>query len=1746
MGAVKRKAAAAVALTSMVGGLVALTPGVAAAAVSPDAPVVINEVYGGGGNTNAPYNRDFVELFNKSDVPVDLSGWSIQYTSAAGSFTTANTNRTNLTGTIQPGEHYLVGQAMGAGTTLPSIGETDDSGEIAMSGTAGQVALVDVATSIACSSTTNDTATRCASHPHVVDFVGYGTAAGTGRYAGTGPAPTLSNSTSASRNSSSGNTADNAADFTAGAPTPTSGPAAEPPPPAGDVTIREVQGTGDATPFAGQVVTTRGVVTATYPTGGYRGIVIQEPGTGGPADLSPGAASPAVFVFLGASDFDLKVDDHVEVTGTAGEFSGLTQITADLADVVRLDELAEPVTPTTTASWPATAQQREKLESVLYTPTGAYTVTNTYNTNVFGEVGLAFGTSPLLQPTDVARPGSEGYAQQVADNAARAVTLDDGASVSFTSTGTTPPYISLAEPLRVGAPVTFTEPVVVDFRNGAWKFSPTGWVRPGEEGASFGNTREAAPDLEVTADGLVVGAFNVLNYFTTLGEDTATCTSYNDRQGNPVTVRGGCDQRGAFRAQDFQRQQAKIVTAINTTGADVLGLLEIENSARLGEPADEALGSLVKALNDAAGTTRWDYVRTSADITDSSGSDVITNAIIFDPARVEKVGAARALTRQASPAFRNAREPIGQAFAPVGGGEPFFLVANHFKSKGSGTGDNADQGDGQGASNPDRVAQATALRDWVPTVLPQGVEDAFLVGDFNSYSYEDPMQVFYGAGYTNVNLAVGGNREQSYSFGGQNGSLDHVVANDSAMARITGSDIWTINSPESVALEYSRYNSHETLFYAPDQYRSSDHDPVLVAITAGAAEPVGPVDITLLNINDFHGRIDGNTVRFAGTVEQLRKQYGEANTLFLSAGDNIGASLYASFSQQDQPTIDVLNAMDLAASAIGNHEFDGGRDDLEDRVIGGPGSENAEWPYLAANVYEAGTTTPAFDEYAILDVQGVKVGVIGAVTEETPALVSPSGIASLSFGDPVEAVNRVAAQLTDGDAANGEADVLIAEYHEGAGFGVVEGSTIEEEVADGGVFADIVEKTSAEVAAIFTGHTHKQYAWEYDVPGRPGTKRPILQTGSYGEFIGRITLTVDPVTGEVVRFTQNNQPRTTAANDALIAEFPRVKEVDRITRAAIAKANEIGNVRVATIARDITTAYTNGSYVNGRYTGGTRDDRASESTLSNLIANAFREMLSPEQRGGAEIGVQNPGGVRAELLYGAGTPGEVTVQEAVAVTPFANDLFTTTLTGAQFKTLLEQQWQRDANGNVPSRPFQHLGLSDNVSYTFDPTRAEGDRITSITVDGAPIDMARGYRVGTVSFLMAGGDNFRVFKEGRETRGSGYVDRDAWTTYLAEQSRTSAIMPSFARRSVQVAGLPTGPVRPGDVFTLQLAKLDLTSQGSPRNTSVAATVGGEDAGRAAVTDGAATLQVRVPDVVPGATTLVVTAAPSGTTVQVPLTVEKAPTPEADRDDLLATVGTDRQVWTRSGTSPTWTPRGGVVLDAPAVVRGSADTYLVGLGADRNVWVRGLQTSWQRLGPVGTHCTGPSAVGSGGQLAVACRGADGALYTGQVTLPTRVGAVPQLTAWVNRGGRLLHGAAVSAAGSGEASFVYSGVGTDSRPWSRTSTAGWSPLGSQQCGGPLAASEVSGVWACRDRATDALTSFRATGPTSVLGGRTTGRPGISVDPDGVARFAAIGADGRVWVVRQSADGTAGGFSPVGGDARHGVSMLNLTTAR
>ncbi len=546
--------------------------------------------------------------------------------------------------------------------------------------------------------------------------------------------------------------------------------------------------------------------------------------------------------------------------------------------------------------------------------------------------------------------------------------------------------------------------------------------------------------------------------------------------------------------------------------------------------------------------------------------------------------------------------------------------------------------------------------------------------------------------------------------------------------------------------------------------------------TATPAQAADPVLIQLLGINDFHGRIwsgPNPVVQLAGVltgkVNQLRAE--NPNTVFLSAGDSIGATTFESFIADDDPTIDVLNAAGLDVSAVGNHEFDRGFAALLDRLppqYGGvedPATEfhKTEFPYLGANVYAKGTQNPVLPEYEIIERAGVTLGFVGLVTAETYSLVSPAGIASLDFGDPLAALNRVAAQLSDGDAGNGEAEVIVAMIHDGSSS--TSCSAIESEDTS---FGELVNGAAPEVDVIFSAHTHMRYSCM--IQGRP-----VIQAGSYATHLAQVVLSVDPDGGAVVDATSALIPLANAA--------PPDPDIVAMVDQAVAAADVIGALPVGNITADITRATTS--------TGA--EDRGSESSLGSLVADIqlWATSESPTYAGAepAVIAFMNPGGLRADLLYDG--DGVVTYKEAAVVQPFANTLVTMDLTGAQIRSVLEEQWQPAG----ASRPHLRLGISAGLSYSYDPSAPRGSHILDIDFNGAPLDEAATYRVVVNSFLATGGDNFATLAQGTNKADSGQVDLQAAVEYFA--SHRDVAPPALGRSRPEVIPPADGDSLTGD-------------------------------------------------------------------------------------------------------------------------------------------------------------------------------------------------------------------------------------------------------------------------------------------------------------------------------------------------------------
>ena len=629
------------------------------------------------------------------------------------------------------------------------------------------------------------------------------------------------------------------------------------------VSIPDIQTTGDGddSQLINQTVETKGVVTAAYPKGenanlkGLEGFTIQTPGTGGTWDPTR-TASDGLFVFMGKSSATTpSIGECVVVKGKVAEHSGVKNATAATQSLTQLLPQSitpatdcDPVKPTELSGVP-TQDQMEALESMLVLPKDTWTITDNYKTNRYGTLSLTPGTEVLRTATDVVAPGAPAQAYE-AENAAKTIDLDDASTTDLTNfkqNGHKERYAYLANgaPARVGYHVTFTKPVVLESRFGSFVFQPTQMTagNPDRSPVTITGERPAAPTVSGDTK---VATFNVLNYFSDLGENEPGCKGYEDRNHKYVTDKD-CKLRGAWSSQAFANQQTKIVQAINTIDADVVALEEIENPVASGVSTDRdgALKSLVNALNAAAGSEVWAYVPSPSTV--PANEDVIRIAFIYKKATITPVGDSVIYD---DPAYTGlARQPLAQEFKPITDanheGKNFVVIANHFKSKGSAPKNlsgaeaaaNTDNGDGQGNSNGVRVKQARALATFAQRF---NGTPTLLVGDFNAYTKEDPLKVLTDAGWAHES----GHGDSSYVYGGRSGSMDHVFANSAAHPLITEVKSWAVNAQESIAFEYSRANYNAYLaFEADNPYRASDHNPEIIGlnlITPIAQPPLGP------------------------------------------------------------------------------------------------------------------------------------------------------------------------------------------------------------------------------------------------------------------------------------------------------------------------------------------------------------------------------------------------------------------------------------------------------------------------------------------------------------------------------------------------------------------------------------------------------------------------------------------------------------------------------------------------------------------------------------------------------------------------------------------------------------------------------------------------------------------------------------------------------------------------------------------
>jgi predicted extracellular nuclease len=601
--------------------------------------------------------------------------------------------------------------------------------------------------------------------------------------------------------------------------------------------VSAVQGPGAVSPLVGQRVRVEAVVTSLITSrDAVDGFFVQER----VADADP-ATSEGVYVFCRTlCPAGLAGGDLVRVTGDVAEFGSAgapttTQVDASTAgSTITVLQSGVALPPAAVLTLPAATSTEapetfERYEGMRTTISTTLAVAEYFAQAQFGEIVLEAGQRSY-QYTQTNTPSVAGYAAFLADLERRRIVLDDASNDQNDAiTGTVDePYLyptdglSLTNRFRGGDTITGLTGVM-EYAFGSWRLRP---VVGQDYTFTSVNPRPTAPDP--VGGRLQVASFNVLNYFADI-DTTASNSS------GPCGPAGDDDCRGADSEAERVRQLDKIVSALTTIGADVFGLIEIQNDS------GRATQQIVDALNARVGAGAYDHVRTG-----TIGTDAIKQAFVYDTRTVAPVGAYDLLTTADDPRFLDTRNrpSLIQTFEERSTGERLTVSVNHFKSKGSGCGEGDDSpADGSGNCDRTRTDAARALVEHLEGD-PTGSRDPdfLIIGDLNAYARERPITTIEGAGYVNLLQQFEGADSYGYLFDGLLGDLDHALASRSLLPQVTGAGGWDVNADENPLFDYNdtvrdageaafeRKSSARPLF-APDAYRSSDHDPAIVGLS---------------------------------------------------------------------------------------------------------------------------------------------------------------------------------------------------------------------------------------------------------------------------------------------------------------------------------------------------------------------------------------------------------------------------------------------------------------------------------------------------------------------------------------------------------------------------------------------------------------------------------------------------------------------------------------------------------------------------------------------------------------------------------------------------------------------------------------------------------------------------------------------------------------------------------------------------
>ncbi|WP_162551198.1 5'-nucleotidase C-terminal domain-containing protein [Paenibacillus tepidiphilus] len=1366
----RRKKGWSVALSALLIAGIAL-PAPQTASAAPDySNIIISQVYGGGGNSGALYKNDFIELYNPTDSPVDLSGWKVRYAGATTSFSDDDKYVTSLSGTIPAGDYYLIQEAAGTGGTV-NLPVPNEVGSIAMGGPNGKVELL------------NTSGTR-------IDLVGYGSAneyEGKGIAAPEGAAPVLSNTTAAIRKASdllpAGNrgldTDSNIADFTAGTPDPRSSGVDNTVAPAVKASIA----TGSTVPKGSALALSTGSVTASV----YYSVYIDGSGTAVEdfawyqAPLVLEADSVAIKAF---SKEEGKTDSSIAQFSytTQQALTGLTipQIQGTAHSSTYADQLVQGIQGIVTYKNGSTfyiqtatpdSDPRTSEAIMVYLPGNSVAVGDAVQVDgrvkEYKESGYADAVDLLtteivaVQAVTLSK-GNALPAPTIIGTGGRTIptaTISAGLTKALEPAKYALDFYESLEGMRVqlntpkiiGPYNKYEIPVTVNNGTSTTEVSsPAGGLVL--TGADFNPQRiliAKAPSTPVKTGQVFTGnitgilGYDYGNYKVrpdaalpevSAGTSIVRETTSLKPEADKLTI-------ASFNVENFSKTSGaridNIAKAIvsNLQTPDIVGLLEVQDNSGGTDngivDAKESYTALIDAIAKAGGPV-YAYTDISPENNKDGGATGgnIRAGFIYNTARVSLVpgtagDATTAVTYTkdgglslnpgridpGNAAFSESRKPLAAEF--MFNDEKVMVIANHFNSK---TGDSGLYGGIQPPvrnSETQRAEIAKVVNGFVSDVLTKNPEANIVVlGDLNDFQFSNTLKVLKGSALTNLIDTLPLGERYSYVYEGNSQTLDHMLVNN-ALASQSKLDIVHINAD-----------------FMEEDGRVSDHDPLLTQIDFGTDN----FNLRVLHTNDTHAHLENITKRTSAISSERT-----GNTILLDAGDVFSGTLY--FNQfKGQADLEFMNLIGYDAMTFGNHEFDMNKEQpevLKDFITA------AQFPFISSNIdfttkkselaelYHDTVGTLATSESAstakdgniypavIKDVYGEKVGIFALTTEDTVGLASPGD--KIIFNNYVESAKK-AVKLLEDQGIN----KIIALTHLGY--------TVDLELA----------KAVPGIDIIVGGHSHTKL----DTPTTAavnGNGDPVLivQTGEYSLFLGELDVTFDK-DGDILSYNGK------LLDVGLFGEDQAAKKLLAPYDAKLA------TVRSTVVGHTSVDLYTN-RLING---DSVRVVRQEETPIGNLIADSIadkvRELMpnfvSAEDLKTIKgvVAIQNGGGIRAAI-----DPGDITMGEVLTTLPFGNSLVALKVTGEEIISSLE-----NSVSGLSSDQGRFAQVS-GMRYTFDSTKTPeivdsasgkvtqaGERIISVDIlqaDGsyAPIDPKAYYLLSTNSFMAGGGDFYRA-------------------------------------------------------------------------------------------------------------------------------------------------------------------------------------------------------------------------------------------------------------------------------------------------------------------------------------------------------------------------------------------------------------------